>query len=55
MQQNADGGPPDFDVEHRQLSPQSRDRQIGLRGDQSPHLVFMLSQRVRLMATKLAR
>ena len=55
QQKTSDGGPPDFDVEHRQLFPQRRDRQIGLRRDQSPHLVFILSQRVPLMAAKLAR
>jgi len=55
QQKTPDGGPPDFDLERCQLFPQRRDRQIGLRRDQSPHLVFMLSQRVPLMASKLAR
>src|SRR5271165_1726043 len=55
QQKTPDGGPPDFDLERCQLFPQRRDRQIGLRRDQSPHLVFMLSQRVPLMAAELAR
>jgi hypothetical protein len=56
MQQKAsDGGPPDFDVEPRKLSPKRRDRQIGLRRDQRPNRVLMLSQRVPLMAAELAR
>src|SRR5271165_5329875 len=55
QQKTPDGGPPDFEVERRQLFPQRRDRQIGLRRDQSPHLVFMLSQRVPLIAAELAR
>ena len=56
MQQKAsDGGPPGFDLERRQLFPQLRDRQVGLRRHQRPHLVFMRSQRVPLMAAKLSR
>lgn len=54
-QKTPDGGPPDFDLERRQLFPQLRDRQIGLRRHQRPHLVFMRSQRVPLMAAKLLR
>lgn len=56
MQQKAsDGGPSEFDVERRKLSPKRRDRQIGLRRDQRPNRVLMLSQRVPLMAAEFAR
>ena len=54
-QKTPDGGPPDFDLERRQLFPQLRDRQIGLRRHQRPHLVFMRSQGVPLIAAKLSR
>jgi hypothetical protein len=54
QQKTPDGGPPDFDLERCQLFPQRRDRQIGLRRDQSSHLVFMLSQRVPLMARNVS-
>ncbi|MGB6373304.1 MAG: hypothetical protein WBE80_04930 [Methylocella sp.] len=49
------GGPPGFDLERRQLAPQLRDRQRGLRRHQRPHFIFMRSQRVPLMAAKLSR
>ncbi len=54
-QKTPNGGPPDFDLERRQLAPQLRDRQLGLHRHQRPHLIFMRSQRVPLMAAKLSR
>ena len=55
QQKTPDGGPPGFDLERRQLAPQLGDRQIGLRRHQRPHLGFMRSQGVPLMAAKLLR